>query len=471
MSFQSSAFFIFSVILWTTCWLVCKSGTTRKVFLLAGSYYFYMTFNWRFGLPLFVFSLFFYLAGLLIRRQTSDFSQRLVFRSSLLIPLGVLGYFKYMNFFVSELATVLNSVGLHSGTISIVAPIGISFFTFQGLAYIIDVHRRKIDPAVNVLDFLLFMSFFPSILSGPINRANDLLPQISKGGSVSAKRSFDGLFLITRGFAKKVLFADIFAAHIVDPAFANPSEFSTLFLILAVFTFSLQIYMDLSGYTDIARGLAKIFGFDLMENFRNPYGAMTVSQFWQRWHISMSSFFRDYLFHGLGGSRYGNVYVNLLITFVAIGIWHGAGWNFVLYGLTHGSVVALERYFRLRNEASPKVTSTTTYPKILLQWFLVFSFVSFSRILFRSQDVESATNYINAIFENFHTVHSDISLWLFILVASSLALCFTPKFIERKISLLARARSPVVVGITLSFIFYFLLIFSTGGSGFIYFAF
>lgn len=471
MSFQSSGFFIFTVVLWLCAWGICKTGTSRKIVLLLGSYYFYMTFDWRFGLPLLGLSIFYYLAARVLGLPLQDRAKKWVLAGAVAVPLGVLAYFKYMSFFVAELAALFDVLGLHVGVLQVVAPVGISFFTFQGLAYVIDVHRGRFSAHRNPLDVLLFLSFFPSLLSGPINRAGDLLPQISKGGALSTERTAEGFFLIARGFVKKIVFADLFAVHVVDPAFANPSDFSTLFLVLAVYAYTLQIYMDLSGYTDIARGVAKVFGFDLMENFRMPYAALTVSQFWQRWHISMSSFFRDYLFHGLGGSRYGNVYFNLLVTFIAIGIWHGAGWNFVLYGVLHGSVVAAERYIRLRNERLGRTADQLSWVRVGLKWAFVFNFVSFSRILFRADGIAEARAFVEAMFANVAVGPFDLPLLVALLMGAALALHFVPARFDGRLVHAVHRLPSVVSGGVFAATFYLLLMLSAGGSGFIYFAF
>ena len=265
--------------------------------------------------------------------------------------------------------------------------------------------RREIPACRDVVGFALFVAFFPTILAGPITRAKTLLPQLAAMAPTSANQAESGLVLVARGFVRKLAFADVLAAHLVDPAFADPSRYSSFFLLVALYAYSFQIYMDVAGYTDIARGMARLVGFELPINFDRPYLARSVSNFWQRWHISVSSFFRDYLFFGLGGSRRGNVYVNLMLTFLAIGLWHGAGWNFVAYGAAHGIVVCLERLV-----AATRAHHILGLPagwSYALGVAATFHFIVLSRILFRAGDIDSAKAYAAAM------LHSDATLTRF----------------------------------------------------------
>lgn len=473
MSFQSSGFAIFTLVLWLLCWGLPVSARARKILLLLGSWYFYLMLDERFFAVLLAMSFFYFFIAIAIERWRGSWRERAALVVAVLVPLLAIGYFKYSGFFLEQVESLLRALHLHSDVIMVVAPIGISFYTFQGLSYVIDVRRGKLPACRNLLDFLLYLSFFPSLLSGPINRATDLLPQIARGGEVSGDRFTAGLCLVVRGFIKKIVFADLLAQHVVDPAFADPEKFSSVYLVLAVYAFTLQIYMDLSGYTDIARGVAKVFGFELMQNFRSPYASLSVSRFWQRWHISMSSFFRDYLFFGLGGSKHGNVYLNILITFVAIGIWHGAGWNFVVYGFLHGSAVCIERYLRrFRASGQPIGDGHTGLAGKVLLWLYMFNFVAWSRILFRSDSLEDAGHYVEAmISDRPEQLLTDASVLGFFLALSALALHFWRRGAGTGIAMYF-ARAPALLsGMAMAAVFYLLLAISSGGSGFIYFAF
>ena len=400
MNFQSLHFLVFLFVLVIACGLLWRHFTARKNLLLVASYYFYMCWDWRFAGLLLGSTLLYYLCGQLVFGASSVGRRRLWLGLALVGGLGTLGYFKYANFFVQSAAELASVLGFqaHPAVLKLVLPIGISFFTFQGLSYVIDIYRRQLEPTNNLRDFALFVSFFPTVLAGPITRGGQLLPQLHRQHTVPAFEVEQGLALVVRGFVKKVVFADVLATELVDPAFADPYACSPLFLLLAVYAYSFQLYMDVSGYTDIARGAALQCGFRLPQNFDRPYMATSVSNFWQRWHMSMSGFFRDYVFIGMGGSRFGNVYLNLMVTFLAIGLWHGGGWNFLLYGLLHGGMVCIERALRTRRglvgaPAVPVAGSGRQW----LQIAWVLTFVSLTRILFRAPDLESAAHYLGAM--------------------------------------------------------------------------
>jgi len=470
MNFQSSGFFL--LVLLTLAWVLVFSGsaTARKCGILAVSYYFYALFATWFALLLMAYTVFFYAMAICLKRFNGAPAYKYLFFGALLLPLSALGYLKYSAALIHAAISSFSFLSDGAVDLNIVAPVGVSFFTFQGIAYLVDVHRGKTQPTRSFLDIAVFFGFFPSLLSGPINRFDGLNAQIRTGGAVSADRLSEGLYLTFRGFAKKIFFADILAAQVVNPAFQSPENFSSGFLILAVYAYTMQVYMDLSGYTDIARGVAKMLGFDLAENFKMPYSAVTLSEFWQRWHMSMSGFFRDYLFHGLGGSRTGNVYANLLLTFVAIGVWHGAGINFVIYGLAHGSVVGIERYLRgRRTERGLEPLSPRGFER-LTRWFMIFNFVAFSRILFRAPDLSAALAFVAAIFKTNSPWPQGLTPVLSIL-AVSLALHFVPASVhEAMVSRIRRGPAIWVSGVLLLACLA-LMAGAQGSAGFIYFKF
>ncbi len=472
MSLPSLHFFIFAIVVFGANALQLDRLSARKNMLLAASYYFYMCWDWRFSALLLAVACINYFAALRIEGSRSDAARKRWLAFALVGCLGLLAYFKYANFFIESVATLLSRMGWHPELplLNVLLPVGISFFSFQGISYTIDVYRRQQDATRDFRDFALYIAFFPTVLSGPITRGRQMLPQFTSPLPYTEERGLEGLYLIFRGLTKKLVFADTLALQIVNPAFSQSQDYSTSFLVIAVYAYSLQIYMDLSGYTDMARGVAKTLGFELPENFNRPYQATSVSNFWQRWHISMSGFFRDYLFFALGGSKYGNTYVNLLITFAAIGIWHGGAWNFIVYGLLHGLVVGLERLLRDRYKSWGLIyfVDNTIFPYFAA--FLSLNFVAFSRVLFRSDDLDSALDFLAAMLTDQGETHLVPVLGLAALVIS-IALHYTPRDWDLKI--LARfRRSPAIVhsGV-ISGVALLLIAFSSGSATFVYFQF
>jgi alginate O-acetyltransferase complex protein AlgI len=396
MTLASPQFLLFLTAVWLLWRYAAPGSTARKALLLAASYGFYATWDFRFVPLLLATALVQWWLGARIASAAHPVARRAWLGASLAFGLGLLFYFKYAGFFVVELSTLLSSAGLASlaPMASIAAPIGISFYTFLSLSYTIDIHRGHAEPTRSLLDFALYIAFFGHVTAGPVTRARSLLPQLARVERTTPLTAA-AVFLIVRGLLKKLVFSDLLAAEFVRPAFAAPGDFSPWFLLVALFAYSFQIYMDVSGYTDIARGTARCFGYDLMLNFDRPYLARSVSNFWQRWHISVSSFFRDYVYFALGGSRRGNVYINLLVTFIAIGLWHGAGWNFVVYGCLHGSAVCIERWRRTHRRTLWLAATTPAAPWLAIA--ATFAFVAMSRILFVAEDLPAAGQYLRAM--------------------------------------------------------------------------
>jgi D-alanyl-lipoteichoic acid acyltransferase DltB (MBOAT superfamily) len=319
--------------------------------------------------------------------------------AALLIPLVL---FKYWNWVVTDLEAALRSIGLDLGApkVHLALPIGISFFTFQALAYVID-SRRSGDAERSPLRFATFIMFFPQLVAGPIVRAHELLPQLRKLPLLSEGRIGSALFRIGRGMAKKVLIADILRLGIVDPLFDDPTRFTGIELWIGLYAYTMQIYCDFSGYTDIAIGSARLFGIDLPENFRRPYKATSVAGFWRRWHLTLSNWVRDYIYFPLGGARASTewrIYFNIMVTLLIIGIWHGASWNFVVYGLLHGTGVAINRYIRKRTGRRPDDPLPTRWAWCW-RFFLTFNFIVIARILFRAPDFGTAAQYALNLFD------------------------------------------------------------------------
>lgn len=350
MLFTELQFWVFFLIVGALYVVLPHKGQNRM--LLVASYVFYGAWDWRF-LSLILLSTFVdYFIGAAMGREANDVRRRRLLSLSLAVNLGMLGVFKYLGFFVDSFQALLGNMGYAADpfVLSIVLPVGISFYTFQTLSYTIDIYRRDLEPSRDFFDFALFVAFFPQLVAGPIERAKNLLPNISQPRQLSWDAFRRGAVLCLLGLVKKVVIADGLAPA-VEAVYAHPDP-SRLDIILATWAFAIQIYCDFSGYTDIARGVAKMLGFHLMRNFAQPYFAADPQEFWRRWHISLSSWLRDYLYISLGGNRGGpgKTYRNLMATMTLGGLWHGAAWNFALWGVYQGALLAVHRAFAGRHK-------------------------------------------------------------------------------------------------------------------------
>ena len=318
----------------------------QNLFLLAASYYFYGTWDWRFTSLLMISTVVDYFVGQRIHMATEIRRRKLLLTISVMVNLGILGFFKYFNFFVDSLGVLLDGAGFdpHLPVLRIILPVGISFYTFQTMSYTIDIYRKRMEPTRNFIDFALFVSFFPQLVAGPIERARVLLPQIAAPRQVTRPMITSGLNLMLMGYLKKVAIADTLAP-LVDQIFSQPAGLDTGTLLTGVYAFAFQVYGDFSGYSDIARGVSRLLGFELLENFNAPYLSRSITEFWRRWHISLSTWLRDYLYIGLGGNRKGEfrTYINLFLTMLLAGLWHGAAWTFVVFGALHGVYLTVEK--------------------------------------------------------------------------------------------------------------------------------
>jgi len=335
MLFNSIEFLLFLPLTFALYWAFKDKFTAQNFLLLVFSYIFYGWWDVRF-LSLIIFSSAVdFTLGIQISKSSNDRKRKLLLGLSLVTNLGLLGFFKYYNFFLESFIGAFESINihLHATTLKIILPVGISFYTFQTLSYTIDIYRKKFIPTRNVIAFFAFVSFFPQLVAGPIERASTLLPQFFKKRSFNYAFAADGMRQMLWGFFKKMVVADN-CAQIVDTIFKNPEVYNGPTLWVAIILFSFQIYCDFSGYSDIAIGTAKLFGFDLMTNFKVPYFARDIGEFWRRWHISLTTWFRDYVYIPLGGSR-GTIrktLINVIIVFVVSGFWHGANWTFIFWG-------------------------------------------------------------------------------------------------------------------------------------------
>ncbi|MFH1418506.1 MAG: MBOAT family protein [Planctomycetota bacterium] len=387
MIFSSWRFAFFFLAVFGVYW-VLRGRRARHVFLLLASYFFYMSWNpWLVSLIV-GSTVLDYCIGLRLARTERPKWRKLLLTCSIMGNLGILAIFKYADFFVVSLREMLGTCGVQANlsTLSIILPVGISFYTFQTLSYTIDIYRHRIAPTRSVVDFALFVAFFPQLVAGPIVKACDFLPQLRTVKRFSWERLESGTVLFMVGLTKKLLIADSLAA-LVDPVFAEPSRYVTADLWLAMFCYGGQIYCDFSGYTDMAIAVARILGFELRPNFANPYLAISLTDFWHRWHISLSTWLRDYLYIPLGGSRVGRLltYRNLMITMLLGGLWHGASWTFVIWGAIHGAALVVTKHVRaLRRPPAPPLRR---YVGIAAGWAATLLVVHIAWVFFRCQPI------------------------------------------------------------------------------------
>lgn len=401
MLFNSLAYFLFFSIVFCVYWFVLKKSVkAQNTFLLGSSFCFYGLWDWRF-LFLLIFSIGLdYFSGLKIEKAQSNIHRKFWLFLSIGINLGFLGLFKYYNFFVSSFSDFLSIIGVKCspGLLQVILPVGISFYTFHGLSYVIDIYNGKIKARKNLIDYSLFVSFFPLLVAGPIERADHLLPQIESPRQFDYRQGIDGLKQILWGLFKKIVIADN-CSDIVDLIWQNPESYYGSTLLLGAVFFSFQIYGDFSGYSDIALGSARLLGFDLLKNFSFPYFSESISSFWKRWHISLSSWFRDYLYIPLGGSRNGKIIQirNTFIIFILSGFWHGANWTFLVWGFLNALFIVKDIVFiNSKWEVFNRPPNMVKYFKI----FFTFILVSLLWIPFRAADLNAAMQYIQIIFSS-----------------------------------------------------------------------
>ncbi len=394
MLFPTLTFGIFFLVVLVVSWSWISLPRLRLAFLVAASYVFYGWWDWRFLALLIASTTLNYAAGALVYAATSPTWRKAIVAAGVAVNLVILGVFKYFNFFAASLNDLLYSLGApyELPFLGIALPIGISFFTFHGISYVVDIYRGQLRTPATFLEMLLYISFFPQLVAGPIVRAAHFLPQLRNPvdpHSVAATRAF---LLIIGGLFKKVVVATYLAADLVDPVFFDPTRYGAADLLLATYGYALQIYCDFSAYTDIAIGIAALLGYRFPQNFDQPYRALGLRDFWRRWHISLSSWLRDYLYIPLGGNA-GGVWRqrrNLMLTMVLGGLWHGAAWNFVIWGTAHGGALVIEHMARGR--LAPRWTAWRGWP--VLAVLLTFHFVCLTWIFFRSVDLEHAGQFL-----------------------------------------------------------------------------
>jgi alginate O-acetyltransferase complex protein AlgI len=417
MLFNSPLYGAFLLAVWVLFWCLSRMPRARTAALVVASYgfYFYGTWDAARGEPvplpapawavlclaiIFVGSSLDFFVGLAMAKTANPAARNALLLVSVVYYLGVLSVFKYWNFAADSFVSLFASLGVpvRASHLRLVLPFGISFFTFETMSYTIDVWRREIEPSHRYLDYLLFVCFFPHLVAGPIVRPAQMLPQLAAAPRADAAMEARGLFRIGAGLAKKIVIGDYLAQAIVDRVFATPERFTSLEVVVAVYAYAAQIYADFSGYTDVAIGSAALFGYELPENFDAPYLAVNLQDFWHRWHISLSSWLRDYLYKPLGGSRRGafNTYRNLMITMVLGGLWHGASWTFVVWGALHGAALAVTRMVQ-RTRKAGNADGRRRGIVTVLTTVATFHFVCFAWIFFRAPTLAHATLALSRI--------------------------------------------------------------------------
>lgn len=406
MIFNSLNFAIFLPIVYFLYWFASRGNLRiQNVFLLVSSYFFYACWDWRFMILLIFSTLLDYYTGIKITEATNQRSKLFWLWLTIGVNLGFLGVFKYYNFFAASFADGLSLLGfkVNLSSLNVILPVGISFYTFHGLSYVIDLYNNRIKPERNFIYYSLFVSFFPLLVAGPIERATHLLPQILKKREFDYSKAVDGLRQILWGLFKKIVIADNCAEH-ANIIFNNSADYSGSTLVIGALFFTFQIYCDFSGYSDIALGTARLFGIELLRNFAFPYFSRDIAEFWRRWHISLSSWFKDYLYIPLGGSK-GGTWIkirNTLIIFIVSGFWHGANWTFIFWGILNALYIIPSIIFNT-NRNNLDIVAKGKYLPTIREFFAIiftFSLTVFAWIFFRAEDVTHAFSYISEIFSD-----------------------------------------------------------------------
>lgn len=404
MSFVSIQFLLFLPIVFVLYWFVFKQTKWQNLLIVGASYVFYGWWDWRFLLLIAVTTISSYVSGILVEKYaTRDRVARGIVTANVVLNLAILGTFKYYNFFVDNLDALLSTMGMKLDwpTASIILPVGISFYTFQAIGYCVDVYKKKTAASRDIVDFFAFISFFPQLVAGPIERASDMLPQFARARKFDYSRAVDGSRQMLWGMFKKVVIADN-CAPIINTTWNNIDFTSPFNLMVVGFLFSFQVYCDFSGYCDIAVGCAKLFGFKLRSNFNYPYFSRNIPEFWRRWHITLLAWFREYVYFPLGGSRCSKLRccLNTIVVFVLSGLWHGPDWSFVCYGIAHGLMCSFFVLTGVKSKYEHNVGWNRILPSLkeLAMMLGTFTLVSLARVMFRAQDMTQAVHYYDRMF-------------------------------------------------------------------------
>ena len=475
MNFNSLAYAIFLPIVFLSYWLLPHKY--RWLLLLISSYFFYMSWNPKYVILILLTTVVSYCAALLLDKQDNKTTRKEILIITLFVCLGVLFFFKYFNFALVSVTAFfeLFSIHLHPVTLNLLLPVGISFYTFQTLSYVIDVYKGKVKPEKHFGIFATFISFFPQLVAGPIERTNNLLPQITSEKEFNYDLAMQGARQMLWGFFKKIAVADVVAVY-VDAAYGNLLQCTGLDLLFAIFFFTVQIYCDFSGYSDIAIGTAKLYGINLMANFESPYFATSVKEFWSRWHISLSTWFRDYVYIPLGGSRRSKIrnYINVMITFLISGLWHGANWTFVLWGGIHGLAQVIEKMFGLDKKDLGRVGN-------VVSWFVVFVFCNLAWVFFRADSFSTALYVIQHAMPEIESIESYAQINLgpgkmtLCYIFAVIALVVVYDFMELKVDVIETLKNKKTTCLILEYSLVILIIAAmlggTGSNQFVYFQF
>ena len=453
MLFPTVTFAIFFSIVLPLNWLLMPKGTRWRVFMIAASYFFYGYWNWRFTLLLAASTLWNQAWGHTIHHLTGARSRRAALLMAVAGDLGVLAWFKYYRFFVVSATNMLGEIGVHVSPkiLSVTLPVGVSFFTFQALSYVIDVYRREIKP-VKLLDFAVYVCYFPHLVAGPIVRASEFLPQLRERHDprrVDASRAF---FLIMAGLFKKVVLANFLATTIADEVFGLPEHHSAAEILVGIYAYAVQIYCDFSGYTDIAIGLALLLGYRFPQNFDAPYTATSLQDFWRRWHMTLSRWLRDYLYIPLGGNRGSRrkTYRNLMLTMLLGGLWHGAAWTFVAWGGIHGGFLAFEQWQHARREDAGLEPLPDTMRRRIVGRVVTFHVVCLGWVFFRSPDFDIAKTLLTRLLTRWGDPSPLVTGSVLVAIATGLLMQYTPgRAIERMQVVFSRL-SPAAMGVALA---------------------
>lgn len=478
MLFNSLDFAIFLPLVFVLYWFVFDKGLKiQNLLLLGASYVFYGWWDWRF-LSLIVFSSFIdYSVGIGLSLTEKKTKRKILLLLSILVNLGFLGVFKYYNFFLDSLVNVFYILGnpINARSLNIILPVGISFYTFQTLSYSIDVYKRRLEPTKDIIAFFAFVSFFPQLVAGPIERASNLLPQFYCKRKFNYSKAVDGMSQILWGLLKKMVIADN-AAEIVNQIFNNYQELPGSTLLLGSIFFAIQIYGDFSGYSDIAIGTSRLFGFNLMQNFAFPYFSRDIGEFWRRWHISLSTWFRDYIYIPLGGSRVNTwrKIRNIFIIFIVSGLWHGANWTFVIWGFLNALYFIPLMLFDLNRANVDGISEGRIFPSLkeFSQILITFFLTTIAWVFFRSESIFQSLFILNKIFSNsLMSFPNDIPNKFVLIV-----ICFfLVEWIQRKKKHpleFDSIRMPKLVRVGIYYLIIFIIIWKTGNhQDFIYFQF
>ena len=473
MTFQSVEFLLFFILVFILYWTLCKrSRLLQNALIVLASLIFYGYWDWKLLGLLLITAFSTYFAGSLMSKASKEYVRKTISVSTIVLNLGILFYFKYFNFFVESFIDAFSLLGirLNTSTLNIILPVGISFYTFSALSYSLDVYSRKIEPTKDIIAYLAYVTFFPSILSGPISRANKQLPQYFKRRDFVYADAVEACIMILWGAIMKLCLADRLGIY-VDAVYANVQQHTGTTLLFTSVMYTLQIYADFAGYSLMAIGFGKLLGINLQENFIRPYFAKTLTDFWRRWHISLTTWFRDYIYFPLGGNRCskGRWVFNTMTVFVVSGLWHGAAYAFLIWGGLHGLGMVLERF--IYGEKLKKMSNLLSVSNIL-RLLVTFAFVNFAWIPFRVNNMSDIVTIFSKIFSNVGSLYIDVNTLSMAVIALLLVLL---KDISDeygwKISLLKSTNRPIKYLTFVLLVCYVLAFGVLNGGSFIYFQF